>query len=405
MPFASMTAEQYRALDAEQLEARVAEIAATFDDPDADIDEVTAEGRAVRAEMERRSRQAEVRSLRMTIPASPDVRVVERIGDPKPADDDMYASEGYMRAFMGYASRGLAIPAEYRADGAFTHVADAGAVVPTTLMQTIVRELEKYGEIYSRVTKLNVQGGVQFPVSTVRPVATWIDEDNPSADQKLEAKDYVTFSYYGLECKIAQSLLVNVTTISAFQSLFSQLATEAFAKALDTAIVKGSGTGCPLGIVNDSRIANVVEMTEAEFSSWEKWHKKFKAAIKPAYRDGQFIMAQSTYDGYIDGMVDTGGQPVGRVNYGIDGEETKRFIGREVLGVENALVPDFADAAAGDVVAIYGKLSDYAINSNMQMTAKTWVDEDANLIKNKLIMVADGKVVDPHGYILIKKKA
>ena len=28
------------------------------------------------------------------------------------------------------------------------------------------------------------------------------------------------------------------------------------------------------------------------------------------------------FDGYIDGMVDKQGQPIGRVNYGIDGGET-----------------------------------------------------------------------------------
>ena len=45
------------------------------------------------------------------------------------------------------------------------------------------------------------------------------------------------------------------------------------------------------------------------------------------------------------------------------------------------------------------------VNSNMQITATKWRDEDNNVIKNKLLMYADGKVADPYGFILVKKGA
>lgn len=39
----------------------------------------------------------------------------------------------------------------------------------------------------------------------------------------------------------------------------------------------------------------------------------------------------------------------------------------------------------------------------MQMTTVKWVDHDTNEIKNKCIMIVDGKLVDPNGVLIIKK--
>ena len=116
-------------------------------------------------------------------------------------------------------------------------------------------------------------------------------------------------------------------------------------------------------------------------------------------------MAQGTFDGYIDGMVDTTGQPIGRVNYGIAGEETYRFGGKEVLTVEDDVIADYDTASTGDVVAVFVNLDDYVINSNLEMQVVKWVDHDTNTVKNKAILICDGKLVDPNGVIIIKKGA
>lgn len=125
--------------------------------------------------------------------------------------------------------------------------------------------------------------------------------------------------------------------------------------------------------------------------------------MKKAYRNGAFFMNQSTFDGHIDGMVDKNGQPIGRTNYGINGEESYRFLGKDVETVEDDLISSWDDAAKGDVVAVFFKGTDYAINTNMQMTTVKWVDHDTNEIKNKCIMIVDGKLVDPNGVLIIKK--
>lgn len=313
----------------------------------------------------------------------------------------------YRNAFMEFCKNGTAIPAELRND-AITKTTDASAVIPTTILNEIVSELKTYGNIYAQVRKLNVQGGVQIPILSLKPTATWITADTGTSEsdkQKIQANTSVTFSYYGLECKIAQTLLVNVTTLQMFQDLFTSLAVEAIAKALDIAIIKGTGSGQMTGVTVDSRVpsANKITLGSEDFQTWDGWKKKIFAKMKKSYRAGKFFMAQSTFDGYIDGMVDSNGQPIGRVNYGIDGAEIYRFGGKDVETVENDVIGGYEDATTGDVVAVFFKPSDYAINSNLEMQTVKWVDNDTNEIKNKVIMICDGKLVDPNGVLIIKK--
>ena len=319
-------------------------------------------------------------------------------------EDDPHDTVAYRKAFMNYVCRNIPIPEEVRAT---TTTTDAGAVIPTTILKEIIQKLDTYGNVYALVRKLNVQGGVAIPILSLKPEATWVGETTPSADKKLQANTSITFSYFGVECKISQTLLANVTTLEAFQQLFVPLATEAIVKAVEIAIFNGNGTTQPLGITKDTRVpeGNVITITPEEFTTWDGWHKAVKAKMKKAYRNGVFFMNQATFDGYIDGMVDKNGQPVGRTNYGINGEETYRFMGKTVETVEDECIASYDDAAEGDVIAVFMKPTDYAVNSNLQMTTVKWVDHDTNEVKNKCILICDGKLVDANGVLIIKKGA
>lgn len=287
-----------------------------------------------------------------------------------------------------------------------TAVTDTTAVIPTTTLREIIREMKTSGELYSRVRKTNVQGGLDIPILTLKPEANWFTDGSASEEQKLTADTKVSFSYYGLECKIAQTLIANVTNFAEFTELFVPLAVEAIMTALDKGILSGTGSGQMTGVTKDSRVpsANVIEMTEADVASWVAWKKKVFAKMKKAYRNGIFIMAQGTFDANIDGMVDTAGQPIARVNYGITEGEAYRFGGKEVLTVEEDVLGAFDAATAGDVFAVFMNPSDYIINSNLQMRVDKWRDNDNNQEKVKVTMVCDGKITDANGVLILKKK-
>src|SRR5690606_37406988 len=82
-----------------------------------------------------------------------------------------YDTMEYRRAFMDYVTRGVKSDVlEFRADET-TLPSDIGAVIPTTILDRIVEKMEEVGRIWSRVTKTSVQGGLEIPVSTVKPTA------------------------------------------------------------------------------------------------------------------------------------------------------------------------------------------------------------------------------------------
>lgn len=321
---------------------------------------------------------------------------------------DPYSTIEYRTAFMDFVKTGKITPALQLRDDQMTTTADVSAVVPTTILNEIVKEMKVYGQVFRRVRKMNIQGGVEVPILSLKPVAYWIGETPTSDKQKVQANTKVTFSYYGLECKVSISLLANTVTLTGFESTIVELIVEAMAKAIDEAVVKGNGTGKPKGITMDSRVPNgqIVTMTADEFSSYDGWAKKVFAKLPLAHKSGAvFLMASGTFEGYINGMVDANGQPIGRINYGITDGPQERFGGREVILVEDDIIAPYESASNGDVVAIFCNLKNYGFNSNMEMRMFRYFDHDTNEWVDKAILIADGKLIDPYGVVIVKKGA
>lgn len=333
----------------------------------------------------------------------------EITGDPAPKDKHAgkFASLEYRQAFMDYVKTGKSSAIlEFRSADQSTTTADAAAIVPSTILQEVIKKVENYGQVYARVRKLAVRGGVKVPILSVKPVATWIGENASSERQKADLSGSVTFTYYGLECKIASSIVADAVTIEQFESILIDLIGEAITKAMDIAIVSGAGTASPLGITKDTRVTKVVTLAPADFTSWSAWKKKVFAKLTAGYKGGAvFLMASGTFEGYIDGMVDTNGQPIGRVNYGITDGPQESFGGHAVVEVEDDVIANYDDAATGDVVAIYGNLQNYAINSNMQLMMFRYLDHDTNEYVDKAILIADGKTLDANAFVVVKKGA
>lgn len=329
-------------------------------------------------------------------------------------EEDPWNTVEYRKAFMEFAKTGKVTPELRSGDqptDAFAGVTDLAAIVPTTILNEIIRELKVRGQVFNRVRKLSVKGGVQVPILSLKPEAKWVGEGS-GARQKVEAKDSVTFSYHGLEVKVATSLLADTVTLDSFESTLRDLIVEAMVEALDKAIISGDGNSKPLGITKDTRIPsdNIVTLSPSEIGSWAAWKKKVFAKMPLAYKAGAaFYMASGTFESYIDGMVDQNGQPVGRVNYGITNGPQERFGGKEVILVEDDVIAPYDDAngpdgtTPGDVIAIYANLNNYVINSNMQLALFRYFDHDTNQWVDKAIMIADGKLLDPNGVVIVRK--
>lgn len=320
--------------------------------------------------------------------------------------EDPYSTMEYRKAFMDHILRGTPIPGEFeKRDDAFTAVSDAAAVIPTTIMTEVIKEMKVRGQIYSRCRQTNVPGGVRFPILSLKPVASRITESAPSERQKLTMNTYVSFGYLVLECKVATSLLTSVVTLPMFEAQITPLIVEAMVTANEYEVFNGNGTTEMMGILTDTRVAagQKITLTASEFGEWDSWKKKIFSKVPLAYRSYEIFMGAGTFDGHIDGMVDANGQPIGRTNYGITDGPTYRFGGKTVVEVEEDVIKSYDNASVGDVVAVFADLKEYAINGNMQMAMYRWLDHDTNQYVSKAILINDGKLLDPAGIIIVKK--
>jgi HK97 family phage major capsid protein len=320
-----------------------------------------------------------------------------------------YASMEYRQAFMDYVKFGKSSNVlEFHSEDASTGTSDVGAVIPSTILNKIISKITTHGQLYNLVRKLNVKGGLSIPILSVKPIATWISETTPSARQKQPISGNVVFNYYGLECKIATSILASIVTLDLFETTIVNEIAEAMMIPIEVGIVKGTGEGCMLGISQDTRIPakQIVTLSSTDVQKWSSWKKNVFAKLPTGYRaNATFVMSGETFDGYIDGMTDAGGQPIGRINYGITDGIQQRFGGKPVVEVEDDIIPSYDDAAVGDVIAIYGNFDNYAINTNMQMTFFHYTDHDLNQVVDKALAFVDGKVLDPNAFVVVKKGA
>lgn len=357
---------------------------------------------------------AEVRSeidliKKNTVPADAKLvngNVVGTIKEEK-RDGNPLASMEYRKAFMEYVQSGKEIPSEFRSA---ISTDDTGAAIPVTVINEIINTLRKrYGNLYNKVRKLNVKGGVKFPIGALSAKARWINESTVSPRQSIGTLGKVSFEYCTLEIRVAQTFLSNVLTIEAFEGEIARAIVVAYLEAMDKAIVAGSGDGAPLGILNDARVTNVVDMKASEISDWTAWRKKFFSKLPLGYRAGEFIFSIGTVDAYLETMADANGNPIFRqatgleVNDGDAQNPSGRFFGRNISLVEPDILPDFDTASDGDVIGIYWQPEEYAINENYAFTMRRYFDEETNEYVDKALAVVDGKVLNPTGIYLIKK--
>ena len=384
----------------------VRSINSEMEDINADIAEVKDELAAIEAEEKRSAPPANAQLVNGNVVGS--FHTEER------ANVDPLGTMEYRQAFMNFVQNGTPIPQEARA-GVAISTEDTGAAIPITVMNEVINTVRKrYGNLYAKVRKLNVRGGIEFPTGALQATFKWINEATASPRQKLDALAKVSFQYHTAEIRIAQTFLSNIVTLDSFEMKIAEVIAIAYLQAMDAGIVKGSGNGQMLGILNDPRVAatgNIVEMSAADMNDWTAWRKNFFAKLPLGYRAGEFIFPLSTVETYLETMADANNNPVFRQATGLevnDGDAINpngRFFGREISLVEPDILPDFDTASEGDVVAIFWQPEEYAINENFGFTMRRYFDDETNEWVDKALVVVDGKVLNPNGIFLIKKKA
>jgi len=152
--------------------------------------------------------------------------------EKKQAEENYLDSMEYRSAFAKYVKTGKW---EFRdATAGMVTTGDIGKVIPNTIMNELIKELKDYGRLYSKVRKINVQGGVEFPIEELVPTVSWITETQPSSNQAVpKIKTSIVFGYHVAEARIAQSLLSSIVSLPVLESEIAKLLAEAFVKEFD----------------------------------------------------------------------------------------------------------------------------------------------------------------------------
>lgn len=322
------------------------------------------------------------------------INLVEKRGNEKM--ENKLDSVEYRNAFIEFAKTGV-MAEEFR-DVAMT--ANNSAVIPVSTLNKIVEKLESFGNILPLVTYMNYPAGVAVPTSQLASPAIWttdadVAKNGIAVDGKVTGS--ITFGAYPLVKALGLSFMAQVQSFSAFETALANNVADAMAKAMEKAIVDGTGVGQMKGILAETPAKTVALSNKLSFADVVN----IKKAIPSAYRSGAvLVMNESTFYEFY-GMTDANGQPVARVNFGVDKEPEYMLFGQRVVVTD--WMKDYETAKSSDVVAFAVQLDKYVINTAHQIDLVTYID---NATRNKVYQsfaALDGKLVDANGLVFVTK--
>lgn len=333
------------------------------------------------------------------------------ISNAKPQEQRKAADEEgmeYRKAFQQYVTKGTPIPAELRTD-ATTLTTDIGSAIPVPVANEIIEKLNSAGMILPLVTKTSFPAGQTIPTSSVKPVATWVNEGAGSTKQN-KTTGTITFTHHKLRCEVAMSAEASVMAIAAFEAKLVANVVKAMTESIEQSIISGAKSGdawaSPAGILSETVATGQDVEIGASAKITYQTLVSAEAALPLAYESGaKWFMTKKTFMAFIgltDGT-DGAGQPIARVNYGIDGNPERTLLGRQVI-LNDYMTSYAATLNTSAVVAFLFDPSDYVLNTNYNMGIQRKQDWDTEDYLTKSVMAVDGKVVDKNSLVTVTKK-
>lgn len=317
---------------------------------------------------------------------------------PEQRESDFTNTMEYRTAFAKFVAKGTPIPAEMRDN---TLTTDVASVIPTVVMNRIIERLTVCGMILPLVTRTNYAAGLVVPTSSVKPVASWVGEGE-SSDVQKKTTSKVVFSWYKLRCEVSMSAEVDAMAISAFETAFVANVADAMIVALEKAIIAGTGKTTndqPTGILTQD-VPSGQSITIADTKGIPSYEELVaaEAALPVEYENtAKWFMTKKQFMNFVS-MTDEAGQPIARVNYGIDGKPERILLGREVV------VHPYATEMGSYAAAIYD-FRDYVLNTVYDLGIERKRDWDTEDLRTKAVMSVDGKPVDNGSLVVMTVSA
>ena len=311
---------------------------------------------------------------------------------------DWASSIEYRNAFMAFAKTGV-MAEEFRA---VATTSGNSAVIPVPTMNIIIQKLESYGNILPLVSRVNYPAGVTIPTSQLGAAAIWTtDADLSSKGAAVDGKTTgtVTFSAFPLVKAVGLSFVAQVQSLSAFETALANEVPTAMGKALEQAIINGTGHGQPTGILEATAASNFTLSKTLSFKDLIG----IKKSIPSEYRTGAVLLMNETTFFELYGITDSTGQPIARINQNVTGDPEYQILGTRVICTD--WMPDYTTAAAGATVIAAIQPEKYVLNCAYSMDLVTYVEQTTRNKIYQSFAMYDGKVVDTNGLLFVNKPA
>ena len=315
-------------------------------------------------------------------------------------DADPFGTMEYRRAFMNHVCKGAPMPREFRSLEGTTFTTDVGSVIPTPVLNRIIEQMESVGMILPLVTRTAHKGGLRIPTSSVKPVASWVAEGAGSPRQKKPTGE-ISFLYHKLRCAVAVTLEVDTMAMPVFEAALINNVVEAMVWAIEEAIINGTGTGQPKGILTETpekgQTLNIQSLTYQDVLDAE-------AALPMAYEGNtRWCMTKQTFYQF-QAIKNDIGTPIAHHNFSISGRAERVLLGRPVTLCD--YMPSFGPKLpAGTPFAFMFNFRDYILNTNLNMGIKRFEDNETDDFVTRAVTLVDGKVVAPWSLVLLVKKS
>lgn len=306
---------------------------------------------------------------------------------------DLYDTAEYRTAFMAYVMHGKAIPDKFTNEAGVTKTSDVGVVIPTTTLQKIVTRMDSIGMILPLVTQTYYKGGVAVPTSAVRPVATWVAEGSGSEKQKLGTGSIV-FGYHKLRCAVAMTYEASSMAYPVFETFFVRSVADAMVKAKEIAIIQGTGTGQPKGILTETPEAEITAK-----SSGMEYADLVAAEAAEEDANAVWVMTRKGFMTNVQGMTTSNKSPLVKSSFDLAGRPEYTIFGRKVILVNGGYLPE------GTLGFLYN-FDDYILNNAAGgMYTKWYEDNNTDDQVLKAVDLVDGKSIRNQSLVVLKAGA
>lgn len=271
---------------------------------------------------------------------------------------------------------------------------EGGYAVKTTLSSEIIKELKERSDVYSFFDATSEAGDYEFLRKTESGKATWVGEKtSPDANatgsipkfEKVTLKQHRLYRESALTQHMINSQAIDLTAFIKDDISDSML------DAIEDAILFGTGTDQPTGVVSKIKADKKVTMTTRGTITTDDL-KRVKAKIKRAgHKDAAWFMHSETLL-EIDLLKDGDGRPLLQPDLTKESDYT-------VLGLPVKLsdsMPTFAKAGLQCVIMLASKRA-YHTNTQRKIVLNTYDDsmyKRAGMIGYGADMYMDGKDKD-----------